>query len=298
MITDVFIKRYPQKMVYQDKVPPPIGKLFRQAALIIFDVIQNLAAREAFFERIHNRLARELGHWLYQAESYEESCSKFLAEPFDLWNNRHGTADYFFKSRLSLIELLFRELELEFTGHGRQGDKASATLRQAIVELNFRMREAQLPFHFHNGMLQLADDTLTTKQIAEPFWEIVHNTKWSNVDMDMKEAVDRRDIGERDAVLYALKALESTIKIISGEKGWTRGNEKGAANYIDNLVSAAHGQFIAAWEAEALKLLFRELRNPHGHGPGSQPQPTLSTEQTAWVIESAMSWIKSLVRRM
>jgi hypothetical protein len=160
------------------------------------------------------------------------------------------------------------------------------------------MREARLPFYFHNGLLQRTDDALTTKQTSEPFWEIVRGPKWSNVDMDMKEAFDRRDTGGRDAVLYALKALESTIKIISDERGWTRGNEKGAANYIDNLVSAANGRFIAVWEAEALKLLFRELRNPQGHGAGSQPPPTLSTTQVTWTIESSMSWIKSLIRRM
>ena len=49
--------------------------------------------------------------------------------------------------------------------------------------------------------------------------------------------------------------MESAIKIISDEKGWTTGNEKGAANYIDHLASANHGRFIEAWESDALKAL-------------------------------------------
>jgi hypothetical protein len=65
------------------------------------------------------------------------------------------------------------------------------------------------------------------------------------IDSDMKEAIDRRDTGSRDAAVYALKALESVLKIISDEKGWTRGNERGAANYIDNLVSSTNGRVIA-----------------------------------------------------
>ena len=87
-------------------------------------------------------------------------------------------------------------------------------------------------------------------------------------------------------------------RIISDEKGWTRGNERGAANYIDNLVSQANGRFIEPWESDMLKSIFRDVRNPQGHGPGNQPQPSLNDEQTSWVIESAMSWMKSLIRRM
>jgi hypothetical protein len=39
-------------------------------------------------------------------------------------------------------------------------------------------------------------------------------------------------------------------------EGWTAGNEKGAANYIHNLVSQNNGPFIEVWEADALKHLF------------------------------------------
>jgi hypothetical protein len=114
----------------------------------------------------------------------------------------------------------------------------------------------------------------------------------------MKEALDRRDANDRDPVFYAARALESAIKIVSDQKGWTRGSEKGAHNYIDNLGSAKNGAFIAPWEREALKTFFTEIRNPFGHGPGSAEMPQLSPEQTSWAIESCMSWIKSLVGRM
>lgn len=39
--------------------------------------------------------------------------------------------------------------------------------------------------------------------------------------MDVTEAIDRRDTGRRDPSFSAAKALESTIKIVSDEKGWT-----------------------------------------------------------------------------
>ena len=79
MITDVFIKRYPEKLIHQETVPPSIGKLFAQATQIIFeDVVRYLADAEDFFIHIHNQLARELGHELFVVDLEEE-----IAEFYD-----------------------------------------------------------------------------------------------------------------------------------------------------------------------------------------------------------------------
>jgi hypothetical protein len=42
----------------------------------------------------------------------------------------------------------------------------------------------------------------------------------------MKEAFDRLDHGQYDAFTHATKALESTIKIICDDKGWTTGADQ------------------------------------------------------------------------
>jgi hypothetical protein len=135
-------------------------------------------------------------------------------------------------------------------------------------------------------------------EIERPFWALVSNERWKNVERDLLEAIDLRDNGGRDPALYAAKGLESTIKIISGEKGWSRGKESGAAAYIDNLMSEKNGRFIEVWEGEALKAFFAKVRNPLGHGPGNEPMPELTSQQNDWAIETAMSWIKSLIRRL
>ena len=74
-----------------------------------------------------------------------------------------------------------------------------------------------------------------------------------NVNLDMKEALDRRDSSHKDPALFAAKALESAIKIISDQRNLTSGNEKGASHYIDNLVSKHNGRYIDTWEADILK---------------------------------------------
>ncbi len=164
-------------------------------------------------------------------------------------------------------------------------------------ELNERFRRGRVPLNYHNGFIQIASDSLVQEQIEKPFWQLVADPKWANVATDMAEAVDRREVNDRDPAFWATKALESVIKIISAEKGWTHGGEKGAHNYIDNLQAAKNGCFIQSWEAEAIKLLFTRVRNPLGHGPGGEKMPELTQEQTNWAIETCMSWSKSLIQR-
>jgi hypothetical protein len=138
-------------------------------------------------------------------------------------------------------------------------------------------------------------DEKVTQQIESPFWGLVSDPKWKNVDHDMKEAIDLRDTDGRDPALYGAKALESAVKIISDDRKLSSGKERGAANYIDNL---KRGDIIEEWEAENLKTFFSKVRNPLGHGPGPGTIPRLNKQQTDWAIETCMTWIKSLIRRV
>lgn len=241
--------------------------------------------------------------------------------------NSQTPADQFVKERLSFVEIAFRlkgeriaqananlpaavrDADLRETRRygpggilvpGKRSDgikaenaKVNEEFLGAVNELNTRFIQARAPLNYHNGFIQMSADTLVTEAIEKPFWDLVSDTKWKNVDLDMKEAFDRRDNGERDPGFYAVRALESTIKIVSDENGWTRGKERGAHNYIDNL--STNG-FLTDWEASALKQLFTAVRNPLGHGPGSGVMPILTNAQTDWAIDTSLSWVKRLVR--
>lgn len=251
-------------------------------------------------------------------------CEQWMLKEFD----DSIPADRFIKERLSLVELGFRmrgeeiqaanaELPTKieatkkrirtYSGVQLPGDptdglramnvRINAVFQSAINELNARFRQAGCNLNYHNGFIQIASDSLIAEEIETPFWALVANPIWGNVDTDMKEALDRRDANARDPAFYAARALESTLKIASDEKGSTRGNEKGAHNYIDNLASK-RAALIANWEAEALKSFFTKVRNPLGHGPGNKPMPKLGEQQTDWAIETCMVWIKSIIRRL
>jgi hypothetical protein len=250
-------------------------------------------------------------------------CENWLTQPVV------GSPDEFIKERLSLIELGFREREGEVGAMNAQPierpvrrpppsvagapysmpvpddggarirqmrAEATALFRSQVEELNARFRQASYDLHYHNGFIQASTDGLVQQVVETPFWSLVSGPKWVNVDHDMKEALDLRDSDGRDPSFYAARALESTIKIISGAKGWSHGGEKGAHNYIDNL-AAKRNALITPWEAAALKDFFTHVRNPFGHGPGSEAMPKLTRQQTEWAIELCMSWIKNLIRR-
>lgn len=236
-----------------------------------------------------------------------------------------GPADYYIKDRLSLIELGFRLQQEEVErliqddleraqnprfksnsilvpGDPLVGLKARENWRRSIFrsqveELNARFEQAGYPLNYHNGFIQISSDALLKQQVETPFWSIVSGPMWKNVDLDMKEALDRRDNGSRDSAFFAARALESTIKIISDVKGWTQGGEKGASSYIDNLAAKSRA-FIAPWEGTQMRGFFKDVRNPLGHGAGLETMPSLTRQQTEWAIEFCMIWIKSLISRL
>jgi hypothetical protein len=250
-------------------------------------------------------------------------CENWMLEKYD----GRVPPDRFIKERISLIELGFRLRETEIAalnaklpeemeradkgrrlnrslpvmpGRPSEGLKAqnaiiNSQFRSCVDELNTRFRQAGCNLTYHNGLIQRSGDQVIADHIESPAWQLVSDPKWTNVDTDLKEAIDRRDNDGRDPAFYAAKALESAIKVISAEKGWTSGTERGAANFVDNLRA---GRFVEVWEAESLKLFFGKVRNPFGHGPGSEPMPKLTMEQTDWAIETSMVWIKSLVQRL
>ncbi|MDN3556843.1 AbiJ-NTD4 domain-containing protein [Halomonas maura] len=266
-------------------------------------------------------------HWNSGSWSKITVCENFVLAKYD----GSVSADQFIKERLSFIEIAFRQQEeklktlnasldkrvqeeklaakmrpnrgMRLPGNPGDGLRAwnktqNEMFRASCAELNERFRQSRANLHYHNGFIQISEDESITREIEQPFWNLVSAPMWQSVDHDMKEAIDLRDSGGRDPALFAAKALESTIKIISDIKGWTKGNERGAANYIDNLRSKANGEYINGWERESLVEFFSKVRNPFGHGAGSQPVPELSVPQTDWAIEFCMIWTKNLIRRL
>jgi hypothetical protein len=90
--------------------------------------------------------------------------------------------------------------------------------QSAVDEFNTRFLQARCNLNYHNGFIQRSNDALSEQQVEKPFWALVADPQWKNVDLDM-EALDQHDSGARDPAFYAARALESTIKIVSAFAG-------------------------------------------------------------------------------
>ena len=240
-------------------------------------------------------------------------------------------ADVFVKHRVSFIELAFRERERQVAAananlpvalkaaelsdarlrsrglrspvtavdaSNRENLLLNTTFSAHVHELNTRFEQAGMPLNHHNGFIQIKQDALVQAQIEQPFWDLVKDPMWTNVSIDMAEAIDRRDTKRRDPSFYAAKALESTIKIVCDARGWTTGGEKGASDFLNHLESKANGAYLQPWERQMIQKIFSDVRNDLGHGPGSEQMPSFTDPQVDYTIEFCMSTIKSLIKRL
>lgn len=326
MLTDIFAERYyntPLSKSYDERK----RRFMVQSRRIITEQLfpyyvdgrENSDAKSSL-EAISSKLSMEFGtdHLspLYSG-TYRNTPLQVITTFMQFAPTEFSDADYFIKQRISFVELAFRDFEkqvktanailpeeLKGVNPGyrdyfiRINRQLNEKLRENVYEINERLRQATFPLTYHNGFIQFSDDAFVNEHVKQPFWQAIAHSKWENVEMDMLEAIDRRDNRRAEAALSAAKALESTIKIIAYDHNATTGNERGAVNFIEGLAAERGGKLIATWEANVLRNFFGEVRNKLGHGPGIAEATVLSKEQDDWAIETCMSWIKSLVNRL
>jgi hypothetical protein len=216
-------------------------------------------------------------HILEDDDCYADDALQYLTNP------RHPVTE-----RFSFLEMVLKCAKPRF---GQQFGRVIAAFSEMLIAQGLRLV-------YRSGRFEPSDGPMVEQTVHDPFWDLIADQRWDNVRTDMQQAFSLRDNGGPNPALYAARALESAIKIISADKGWLTGRERGAANVIDTLVSARNGRFIEPWEAEMLKRFFADVRNPDAHGAGSAPQPQLTLVQVTWAIEFCMISIKSLLRRL
>jgi hypothetical protein len=79
-----------------------------------------------------------------------------------------------------------------------QLEKKQQALTNLRTIINERLKQHGIPLSYHNGYFQQSTDPAVEKEIEEPFWELVSDPKYTNVEKDMLEALDRYDSNGRD----------------------------------------------------------------------------------------------------
>ena len=144
-----------------------------------------------------------------------------------------------YEARSTEIKALSAEKKVKYHNDGEEKlsqclpllDKKKSALSIIQTEINQRLKLHNMPLAYHNGFFQLSADPVIEAHVASPFWALVSNSKYKNVETDILQAIDLYDTGGRDPAFYAAKALESMIKIICNEKNLITGKEKRSGRF-------------------------------------------------------------------
>nr|WP_229507299.1 hypothetical protein [Pseudoduganella rivuli] len=123
---------------------------------------------------------------------------------------------------LDAIEISFRIID-KFTRevYYKNDNSASEKADEALNELNVRFREHAIGYQFEAGLIVRVDSQLLHSEVVRPALAILHDEAYAGAEEEYHAAYEHYRHGHmKDALISALKALESTIKVIAKKRNW------------------------------------------------------------------------------
>jgi hypothetical protein len=243
-----------------------LPKTFRTQVSHIWDnpITRVVPDMSVFWDVVERTLARELGvHHLGASES---------SHPLDKCNShlRRASTD----EALDIIELSF-QLALEQT----EGRLSAPAIKEAVDELNHRFREHGLGYQFVGEQLIRVDSAYVHTEVVEPALILLHTQGFAGAEEEFLRAHDHfRKGNNKEAVVEALKAFESTMKTICDARNWPYPGGATAKQLIsivlDNGLIPSYMQHYSSGLITVLEAGLPTTRNKtSGHGQGSTPSP-------------------------
>ncbi|MEG3845159.1 STM4504/CBY_0614 family protein, partial [Microcoleus sp. herbarium14] len=198
----------------------------RQVILIWSDAIGSYSAGQFNYEplvsrlwrKIHDSFARELG--LFNLESE-------LRNPFDQCQSFLLNEDTPVENLLDLIEFTFRHIDKdirELLQHPRYSVELNVSQHpdSAIYELNHRFREHAIGYQYNNGQIIRVDSGLIHAEVVVPALSLLSSEHFKGAEEEFRSAhAHYRNKKHKEAIVDALKAFESAMKIICEECEWS-----------------------------------------------------------------------------
>jgi len=145
----------------------------------------------------------------------------------------------------------------------------------AIAELNHRFLEHGIGYQYDSGHIIKVDSTFTHATIVKPALILLADPTFANAQQEYLQAHEAYRHGDYPKCLVeALKAFESTMKIICGENGWAYNQNDTASKLIGVVISSGLLSGSLQSQLTALRSLLESgtptVRNKlGGHGQGS-----------------------------
>lgn len=189
----------------------------------------NLPRSNICWGRIHEILSSEFG--LFQLGP--------LANPYD------NVVNYFVAAKdinelLDCLDVCFGAVVNEvarWTPDERRRCGADTDPRDAIEILNQRFSEHGVGYRFQNGQIVRIDNELLNVEIVAPAMNLLSDPVFAGANDEFITALDHHRYGrEKEAILGAVQAFESTMKTICSLRGWTYDPKDAAKKLIDVML--------------------------------------------------------------
>lgn len=250
----------------------------------LWDIFEELFCREKGLKGMgYDKLQK--GYGKSSIEKYFRDCDDvdFL-----------DTIDYFFH----VIDRKLRTLKPEY----KYDYDADTAVNDAIMELNYRFKQHNLGYEFVNSQIITIDSTLLHETAVKPALKLLFEEGFEGAEDEIRKAYEKRRKGDnKNAILEAGKAFESTMKIICDKQGYTYDKAKDTAQKLISILEK-NGFYPSYMNAHLISIRttletgLPVVRNKvSGHGQGNQVI-TISDEYTDYALHLAATNILFLVR--
>jgi hypothetical protein len=180
---------------------------------------------------------------------------------------------------LSAVELLCRIIERQASGTDYRGHSNAKTVaEEAVAEINARMRRAGVGYEYVGGEMVRIDSEYVHAEAVRPALLLLQDKMYAGADEEFRSAFDHFRKGKtKECLTDALKALESTMKIICNKRKWQINQSDTAKKLID--VCLTNGLIPSYWQnhfgslRSMLESSIPTARNKtSGHGQGATVQ--------------------------
>lgn len=202
--------------------------------------------------------------------------------------------DFFFY----IIDLKLRTIDPPY----KYDYDADGAVKNAIVELNYRFKQHNLGYEFVNSQIITVDSTLLHETAVKPALKLLYEEGFEGAEDEIRNAYEKRRKGDnKNAILEAQKAFESTMKTICDKKGYTYDKAKDTAQKLISILEK-NGFYPSYMNAHLVNLRttletgLPVVRNKvSGHGQGNQVV-AISDEFTDYALHLAATNILFLMQ--
>lgn len=188
----------------------------------LWDKFEELFCREKGLKCMDDYSRQDYGRGKWNIETYFEKASNvdFL-----------DAVDFFF----NIFDMKLRNVNPESQYEYDSGKAVD----NAITELNYRFKQHNLGYEFINSQIIRIDHTIMHKNIVKPMLKLLYEEGFEGAEEEIREAYEkRRNNDNKNAILYAGKSFESTMKTICDKMSYPYDKNKDTAQKLINILES------------------------------------------------------------